>query len=228
MSIPIPPSIGDGFQANPSSPNYSDLHSPDKLEERTNSQLIHGAPWNKGVVLAKDSLDVPMEVQFDLTNTRSEQGRPVIPHLFQTRFMEDAPPPETRHDYYTELRGSLSPLLQTKLTQNEQLDLEEKDPDLAALDASLQFQAAFLERADRLSRPAASNEELQQTTASFLALPNTTRNATREFGQHIQTFLDRHLSSIGPNDPSYDLLSHISSVLKEANQLLSHTSGLYG
>lgn len=227
MSIPIPPSIGDGFQASLSSPSYIDVHSPDKLAERTNSELVHGAPWNKGVVLTKDSLDAPLETQFDLTNARSEQGRPVIPHLFQTRFMEDAPLIEGRPNYYAELRSGLSPLLQTKLTQNEQLDLEDKDPDIAALDAGLKFEAALLESADRLSRPAAANEELKQTTAAFSALPEVTRHATRQFGQQITAFLDTHLSTIGPNDPSYDLLSHISSVLKDAHQLLSHTASAY-
>ena len=70
MSIPLPPPIGDGFQTSPSSVNYVDVHAKDNLQERTNTGLVHGAPWNPGVILAKDSLEVPLENLF-LTFTKN-------------------------------------------------------------------------------------------------------------------------------------------------------------
>lgn len=220
MSIPLPPPIGDGFQTSPSSVNYVDVHAKDNLQERTNTGLVQGAPWNPGVVLAKDSLDVPLENLLPLTNQKTEPDRPTLLPLFRAPLVRDRPLEEPLANYYQQLRESLSPFLQAKLEGNEHTEKGEKDPDVSALDATLNVFAGFLGQTEKLQRPVAEKEGVEETKQSLQSLPSRSLAASLALGERLEKELEGHLSEIGPNDPSYDLLGNVFGLLRETRQVL--------
>ena len=220
MSIPLPPPIGDGFQTSPSSVNYVDVHAKDNLQERTNTGLVHGAPWNPGVILTKDSLEVPLENLIPLTNPRSEPSRPTLLPIFRAPLSADRPLEESLPNFYQELRNSLSPFLQAKLEGNDQTEKGDKDPDVSALDATVNLFASFLGRSEHLKRAVVEKEGMEGTQKMLQSLPSTSLQASLFLGERLEKELAGHLSEIGSNDPSYDLLTRVFGLLQETRQVL--------
>ncbi|WP_068467246.1 hypothetical protein [Candidatus Protochlamydia phocaeensis] len=215
------PSVGVGFTSSPNSPDYIDLSSKDQVQETTNNRIPQGAPWNKGVILAKDSLEVPIEIAFGINNDRTEPGKPSLLPLFRTRFVDDHQVEDLSRSYYLELRDNLPTDLQKILSQDEaKPNIEDRDPDLMALDNSLRFEANILALADHLSVPQ-SDEGVLIGAQQFLALPTLVKQELLAYGANVGQFLDRYLAEIGPNDPSYDLLLNVSNQMKEAYQLFN-------
>ncbi len=220
MSIPLPPPIGDGFQTSPSSINYVDVHAKDNLQERTNTGLVQGAPWNPGVVLAKDSLEVPLENLLPLTNPRTEPDRPTLLPLFRAPLVQDRPIEEPLTNHYQQLRDALSPFLQAKLEGNDLTEKGEKDPDVSALDATLNLFASFLSQSERLQRPIVEKEGVEETRSALESLPSRSLQTSLVLGERLEEELRTHLSDIGSNDPSYDLLGKVFGLLQETRQVL--------
>lgn len=50
----------------------------------------------------------------------------------------------------------------------------------------------------------------------YLGLPDLVKQELLNYGLIVTNFLDDHLATIGPNDPSYDLLLNVSNQMKEA------------
>ncbi len=139
--------------------------------------------------------------------------------LFRTRYVEDRTTEDLTFTFYMERLSSLPLELQQKLNLERSKALEDRDPDLVALDESLHFEANLLALADGLSVP--SSDAVLIGAQQFLALPNIVKHELLNYGTTVTNFLDRYLVSIGPNDPSYDLLLNVSSQLKEAIGLLN-------
>lgn len=177
---------------------------------------------SRGANLSKDSLEIPLEKQFNVSSQQIEAGRPSLPPLFRMRFVEDSRGEDLSRDYYQTLRNSLPPILREKLEKDEaQIVPEDRDPDMVALDSSLRFEANLLALADTLSVPSTSDEKVLVGAQQYLALPSLVKQELLAYGTTISHFLDDHLSTIGPNDASYDILFNISNQMKEALNLLS-------
>jgi hypothetical protein len=69
--------------------NYSNF-TPNYTKEAEQEQAKKGstAP-SSGVILTKDSLEVPFEKQISAHSQEAEAGRPFLPPLFRMRFVED-------------------------------------------------------------------------------------------------------------------------------------------
>lgn len=214
MTSPLP-GIGSG-------PVYNNqVKESEKGHDRSSSSV-----GQKGAILAKDSLDVPLEVQFGIETDQASAGRPMLPPLFNIRMADDRQGEDLTYEYYLQLREKLSPLLQEKLTQNEaQIDPADRDADLMALDASLKFEAGLLAWADQISAPGKNNEETLISARQFVALPELVQKELAAHGSKVQQFLERYLSNSGPNDPGYDILVQISNRMKEAIDLLNKQGG---
>ncbi len=205
-------------------PDYADYSANDRAKEKAQKTVSQGsASGEKGAILTKDSLDVPFEAQIGIETEPAEAGRPSLPPLFRTRFVDDRLVEDSSRDYYQELRNNLSPYLKEKLIEDEaQLAFEDRDPDLIALDTSLKFEANLLAMADRLSAPGTGDEKALISAQQFMALPELVQRELSTYGLHAVHFLDGYLEKIGRNDPSYEILLNVSNQMKEALELFKY------
>jgi hypothetical protein len=196
-------------------PNYT------KETEQEYVKSSGPAQDSRGAILSKDSLEVPFEKQVSIQSQEAEAGRPFLPPLFRMRFIEDRQVEDLSRDYYQTLRNSLSPLLKNKLVRDEaHVTLTDRDPDLVALDTSLKFEANLLALADTLSVPSGDEERVLLGAQQYIALPSLVQQELLNYGATVLRFLDHYLSSIGPNDASYEILLNVSNQMKEALELL--------
>ena len=216
MTIPISSSTS----------NISPVYSREIEQVQTKKGIAEGASsTGKGVILAKDSLEVPYEKQAGIQANQAEAGRPSLPPLFRTRFVDDHQVEDLSRDYYQALRNNLPSLLKEKLEKDEAHSaFAERDPDLVALDMSLKFEAHLLALADTFSIPSASDEKVLMGIQRYLALPARVQQELLTYGSTVSHFLDHYLSNIGPNDPSYEILHNVSNQMKEALELLKRES----
>ncbi len=196
-------------------PNYT---NENELEYVKSSESSQGS---KGAILTKDSLEVPFEKHISIQSQEADAGRPFLPPLFRMRLIEDRQPEDLSKHYYQTLRNSLSPLLKNKLERDEtQLTLADRDPDLIALDISLKFEANLLALTDTLSVPSNDEERILISAQQYIALPSLVQQELLNDGAKVLRFLDHYLSSIGPNEASYDILLNVSNQMREALELL--------
>ncbi|MCE2983971.1 MAG: hypothetical protein LW832_10470 [Parachlamydia sp.] len=212
------PPTGYGFTGSQYSPDYSDPNTPEKSGQMTNTSVKQGNPINPGVILTKDSLEVPLEVQFGINNEQSGASRPSLLPLFRTRYVEDSQTEDLTLTHYQERLNSLPLELQQRLNLDKSKPLEDRDPDLVALDESLHFESNLLALAAKIS---ISNEDpnLVIRAQQYLAFPDHVKKELLAYANSVTNFLDDHLASIGPNDPAYDLFLGVSNQLKEAMTL---------
>lgn len=210
--------------------NTSSNLTPDYSRETTQIQAKKGSSErsaaSKGATLVKDSLDVRYEKMMPLHSTEAEAGRPFLPPLFRTRFVEDRQVEDSSQEYYQALRDGLSDRLKEKLEKDEmQSALSDRDPDLVALDNSLKFEAHLLALADRLAIPSANDEKTQLGAQQLMALPEVVQKELVSYGSTVAHFLDHYLATMSFNDPSYEILLNVSNQIKEALELLSVNQG---
>lgn len=204
--------------------------TPDYSKETTQVQAKKAASQGassagKGVILTKDSLEVPFVEQTSVHANEAEAGRPSLPPLFRARFVDDRQVEDLSRDYYQALRESLPALLKEKLENDEEKLFEDRDPNLVALDTSLKFEANLLALADTILIPNADNEKVLLGAQQYLALPEIVQKELLTYGSTVTRFLDHYLSTIGRNDPSYEILVNVSNQIKEALELLSLNCG---
>lgn len=215
------PSTGAGFSGSPYSPEYMDLNSKDNLQQITSSKLIQGSPWNPGVILAKDSLQVPLETQFGITDEKTNPGKPTLMPLFRTRYVDDHATEDKTQEYYQGLKANLPQNLQDLLNKNETQYAEDKDPDVIALDMSLRFEANWLAISDGLSVPSSQNESTLIGAQQFLNMPIMVKMQMLDYGTQVSGFLDHYLATTSSNDPGYDTLLNASNLIKDALVILN-------
>lgn len=213
METPI-----SGFSSN-LVPDYSKETSQVQIKKG----ISEGNAQAKGVILSKDSLEIPFEKQVKISSQEAEPGRPSLPPLFRTRFLEDREVEDLSRDYYLALRNSLPQALKEKLNQEEKLlTLADRDPDLAALDGSLKFEANLLALTDVASAPKVGDENTLLGAEREQALPEIVQQELSAYGATVSDFLDSYLSTLSREDPSYEMFHHVSNQIKEALNLLSY------
>lgn len=215
------PPVGIGLTSNPNSPEYRELNSQEQLQVMTNQS--QGTHSNRGAILAKDSLNVPLEFAFRIANENAQPDRPVLLPLFRARDIADKEQlEEPIRNYYEELRAGLSPPLREKLEQNERILLEDRDPNLTALDQGLlRFGSAALEQLiGVMGAPLALDDIRMVGAQSYLESPDRVGEEIVNYATAMNTYLDDYLAQIGPNDPSYDLLLNASTQIRQALNVL--------
>ena len=103
---------------------------------------------------------------------------------------------------------------------NDQTEKGDKDPDVSALDATVNLFASFLGRSEHLKRAVVEKEGMEGTKKMLQSLPSTSLQASLFLGERLEKELAGHLSEIGSNDPSYDLLTRVFGLLQETRQVL--------
>lgn len=180
---------------------------------------------NKGAILTQDSLEVPLEIQFGINNDRANSSRPTLAPLFRLRDVEDKEKTDLSFQLYQELRGSLSPLLQSSLLKDEaKPSFDDRDPDLVVLDAALHFQANLLAVAQMLKAEAVKEEKTTVFSSDSVQFASHVKQGIISYSQTNVKKLDGYLKTIGSNDPSYDLFLRISNQMKEGINLLKTVS----
>jgi hypothetical protein len=216
----VPPVFVGGGGSGPTSPDPLDFNSQDSNSQRTNTTVPQGSGANSGVILTQNSLDVPLEVQFSINNDRANPSRPSLAVLFRSLNTDDSQTEELTALLYQDLRSALSPQLQTRLTTDElKSSFEDRDPDMIALDVALHFQANLLAIAQMLKEADLKEDE---TKVSPLANDNFSKQVNQgivAYSGLVVNVLDNHLTTIGKNNPSYDLFSHVSNQIKETISL---------
>lgn len=192
-----------------------DTKEVEKERTKTSSSISNGA------ILTKDTLEIPFEKQISIQSQEAEAGRPYLPPLFQIRLSEDNQLEDLSLSYYEALREQLDPLLKLKLKKDEANALVDRDPDLVALDSSLQFEAQLLAMADIVSFPSNQEEEVLIATSLYSTLPTLMQRQLLDDGAAILHFIEPYLDSIGSNDPTYEALINISNQIKEDLKLLN-------
>lgn len=216
MSLPI----GTGFTSSPSSPDYVDLNTNEKVRER--SKGIQQGPTT-GAVLAKDSLNVPLEEALPIAYEQIGSGRPTLMPLFRTRYVEDKETTDLTQNFAMKLRNALDPEMRARLETDEKQLFDERDPDLIALDQGLiQFGAEVLTHVAVAGLPVTADDARLVAAQNYLNLPEVAKQEGVAYGSMIDQYLDRFLSNIGPNDPSYDLLLKASNQLKQTLQIVKN------
>ncbi|MBA2369895.1 MAG: hypothetical protein H0V82_12890, partial [Candidatus Protochlamydia sp.] len=107
MSTALPPPTGFGFTSSQSSPDFVDLNSTEKSQRTNNTQLKQGNPVSPGVILSKDSIEIPIEVAFGINNDKANSSRPTLLPLFRTRYVEDRTTEDLTFTFYMERLSSL-------------------------------------------------------------------------------------------------------------------------
>lgn len=193
--------------------------TPDYSKETSQVQQAHegigkGSSKNKGVILTDDSLDVPFERQVDIASQGADSGRPSLTPLLQTGAAEERGGDNAAHAYYLALRDGLSPGLKNKLEQDEaQTSFKDRDPDLVALDGSLQFGAQLLALADSPPSVIKGSDETK-------GMPECVQKELSAMGSSAIHVLDAYLSTLSSNDPSAEIFQEVSNQLKEALHVL--------
>lgn len=216
----LPPSVSVGYSSGPNSPDYVDQLSKDGMQQINNSKIQQGHIQNPGVILSSDGLDVPLETAFAINDPRTESNRPTLMPLFRTRYVELPKADSSSEQDYQTLRNHLPPDLQAKLTADESLPSNERDPDLIALDGSLRFEAARMTITRYIGTAPADVERAQASTANYAQMPDQVTSNLLGFSGYIVDKLNQHLQELGPNDPSYDMFSGVSNLIKESINLL--------
>lgn len=216
---PIPLTVTTGMPSGPLSSNYVDLLSKDNLQQINNTKIQQGHSANRGVILTQDGLNVPLETAFGIHDEKSESSRPTLSPLFRTRYVDQPNQGDDGSDY-AELRNSLPPELQELLTEDEKLPFRDRDPNMIALDNSLQFEANRRGLVKSLANPPIDIKRATADAANFKNLPAEAKHNIAHYSGQIVQGLDNYLQTIGPNDPSYDLLLNASNQMKEGIDLL--------
>jgi len=205
---------------------FSSNLTPDYSKETSQVQIkkgiSEGSSDEKGVILTKDSLEVPFERQVKIASQEAEAGRPSLPPLFRSRFVEDREGEDASRAYYLALRAGLPPLLKEKLERNERaLSPDDRDPDFAALDGSLKFEARLLALTDTLAIAMKGEANALQGAEQEPGIPLHVQEEISTYGAAVGQFLERYLSSLGRNDPGFEALLNVSNQIKEALSLLN-------
>lgn len=208
---PLPLTVTTGLSTGPNSPDYVDLGSKEKMQEVTNNKIPTGSSAGKGVILAKDSLDVPLETAFGIHNESTNTSRPTLTPLFRTRYVDVTNQEPLGIPEYEELRNSLPAELRLKLEKDEKLPFRERDPDLIAFDNSLKFEA--MRRAIIKQLGGAETGTILNT--NFQEMPEAAKQHLIGWSSQIVHHLENYLTYIGPNDPSYDLFLNAANQMKE-------------
>lgn len=208
--------------AGPNMPDYISNNAKEVAKESNHNRIPQSSQsLNPGVILTTDSLEVPLEYAFSIADQRSESSRPSLMPLFRTRYVDKALLEDLSIDYYVQLRNALPAHLKEELEADEQLAVEKRDSNLVALDHSLHFEADVLLFAKKLSSSPLDPDQATLAAQVFHDLPTQTHQALLNHEKQVISYLDRHLESIGPNDPSYDIFLNASNQLKEAWNFLN-------
>lgn len=203
-----------------SGPSFPDDGIRETSKIQRQSSPTPEAGGNKGALLSKDSLDVPLAVYLGSNIEGAEAGHPSLSPLFRTRMGDESEAKDLSHAFYLELRNKLSPYLKEKLSRDEALDFEDRDPDLIALDTSLKVDANLMAVAQQLSLKAENNETIQETTQSFAALPHRVQTGLLAYESKVVNQLDDYAAASERNDPSHDILTNTLTHMKEALEYL--------
>lgn len=209
-----------GMGSGPSFPDDAERGIRETSKLQRQSSPTPGAGGHKGALLSKDSLDVPLEVYLSSDIEGAEAGRPSLSPLFRTRMGDENESKDASHAFYLELRNKLPPYLKEKLSRDEALDFEDRDPDLIALDTSLKVDANLMAVAQQLSLKAENNETVQETTQSFVALPHRIQARLLDYETMVVNHLDRYAATSERNDPSHTILTNTLTHMKEALEYL--------
>lgn len=215
---PIPLTVRTGVPTGPMAPDYVDLLSKENLQQINNTKIQQGHSATRGVILTQDTINVPLETAFGINNERSETSRPTLMPLFRTRYVEMPKLSNFIESDYAVLRNQLPTELREALESNEKLPFKDQDPDLIALDQSLQFEASRRTLIKILGNPPVDQERALADAVNFIKLPEMVSKNILNYGYTITNCLDRYLGALGPNDPSYDLLLKTSNQIKELLQ----------
>lgn len=216
----LPPNINIGTNAGATNPFYNDPGSKDNIQELRNTRIQQGHSQNRGVPLAQDSLDIPIELQFGINNERTESSRPTLMPLNRTRFVQMPPISSSYEQEYIQLRNSLPEDLRTKLEEDERLHFSKRDPDLIAFNESLKFEAARRMMIQYLAAPPADLERALASAANYSNMPETILKNILSHSSHVLNKIDDYLNQIGPNDPSYDNYLNASNLAHDAIRIL--------
>jgi hypothetical protein len=216
--------VGSSANTGPGTPDYLDLNSTDVLKETVNNRIISTGYGNQGALLVKDTLDVPIE-NWGIFDSRSESSRPSLMPLIRTRFVNREDFPDFSTSYYQELRDSLPSEFQRALSHDESLFyFEERDPQWIAFDQSLHFLANLHVLEAFMKAQTGESESVQAAANQFMQLPQEVKAQVFSYVNEINQALRTHLNGLGPNDPSYDLLSNaLALVAKGLNHLSPHS-----
>lgn len=168
-----------------------------------------------GAILSKDSLEVPYEKQFTLQTSEASAGRPSLPPLFQMRLAEDHQMKDLIRNYYQMLRNQLSPILKEKLEIDETIVLiDERDPQMTALDANLLFQATLLAYTDSILLKKTDKNN------SYSEFQTLVRDELLKYGETIADKVKGYLPSLGKTDPANEIFSSVLRDINSSIQLL--------
>ena len=221
-SSPFSFSYGGSSGTPPESYNYT---ASETNAERTNTTIPAGSSNNRGVVLTQDSLSVPLEVQFAISNDPTNTSRPTLPVIFRIRDADDGRVANLAAQFYLSFRANLSPILQNRLLNDEnELFFEDRDPDLIALDSSLYFEADI---AAKIAAHLEANtaEVAEATKTDYIKKDQMKISSARQniisYSQNVLNSVIQHVNKIGANDPSHDIFMHVCNQAQEALNLLN-------
>lgn len=218
--LPLPPPVFSGNT--PVSPNYTNPNVKDEAQQIVNTRLQQGSSTHvsPGVYLSKDSLNVPLEVLFGITNQKTESSRPTLLPVFRSRYVEAG------ENYgldssadYAAMRDTMLSRLGISLEEYEE-GLANGDLTLIATDQFVQFAAQQKTLAKQLQLPVIDLEGTFNSTEAFKALPESVKQNLIAYVNTLANQLSEYLSFIGPNHPAYDLWLNALNDLDEMKELL--------
>lgn len=218
--LPLPPPVFSGNT--PISPDFTNPNMKDLSQQVVNSTLQQGSASHvsPGVVLAKDSLSVPLEVLMGINNQKTESSRPTLLPVFRTRYVEGGQTTNLDSSAdYIELRNTLLGRLGMTVTDYEQ-GLSEGNLDLISTDQFLQFAAKQKALAKQFQAPVADMEGMQQTTEAFKTMSDVVKNNILNMTNGTIRQLSEYLRQMGPNLPGHDLWLSALNDLEETKGVL--------
>ncbi len=200
---------------------YSNLSN----QEVTKNTVPKGNPVARGVVLTTDSLEVSLVVTSPITNDSTNPSRPTLSPLLRIRLADNPADESEGIDYYPLVLDGYSKPTPDKVSHNNTLPSDERLFDYIALDYAVTSNAAILSIADRIALPPEEREEIKLDAFRNQNLATEVKSSIIKQGVVITHSLNNYLSSIGPNDPGYDLLSKAGLELKSAIIVLTNSEG---
>lgn len=127
---------------------------------------------------------------------------------------------KTITEEYNNLLQGLSSNLKSRLEADLQKPIEERDPNLHALDLTLQFAAGVMSSIARFSRSIPDKDPALEGAQMYQSLPNAANQASLSFASTVLDALEQYALSLGPNHPSYDMFMQVVDETKRQIEFL--------
>jgi len=147
----------------------------------------------------------------------STANNPILNPMNGFRMAANQPKPldESWTKQYAKLMNLLPPDVRDRLVNENQLLMEERSAEYAALQKVMDKTAKALAWLKRINEPKSKEEEALSQTDKNNEMPRQAAKGMKKYGSEVLAGIEAYIGQIGPNSPDFDKLLGLTNELKE-------------